>query len=156
MSSFFFFISRAGCCFQSYTAADPTNLNLHNPQADEFCKTEKLQIVGYYQANELSTDMDLGPFGRKIAEKIKGQFARAVVLMVDGSKTSVSESDLCLQLLGTDGKPSNQPLTLRDASKAIAFLEQSLNRGAQQQVVDFDAHLDDPSKDWLNSGVVCA
>ena len=43
-----------------------------------------MQVVGYYQANELCDDMELGPFGKTIAEKIRAQCKQATVLLVRG------------------------------------------------------------------------
>ena len=40
-------------------------------KADEHCKASGLRMVGYYQANELCDDLELGPLGAKIAEKIR-------------------------------------------------------------------------------------
>ena len=33
-----------------------------------------MQVVGYYQANELCDDMELGPFGKTIAEMAEQRF----------------------------------------------------------------------------------
>ena len=44
-----------------------------------------MQVVGYYQANELCDDMELGPFGKTIAEKIRAQCKHATVLLVRGA-----------------------------------------------------------------------
>ena len=55
-------------------------------QADEHCKLSKdLQIVGYYQANELAEDMELGAFGKKIAEKLRAHCPHAAILLVSHS-----------------------------------------------------------------------
>ena len=53
-------------------------------QADQYCKAHAMQVVGYYQANELCDDMELGPFGKTIAEKIRAQCKHATVLLVRG------------------------------------------------------------------------
>ena len=57
--------------------------------ADEYCSQRsksgsKLQIVGYYQANELVDDFDLGAFGKKISDKIYAQSSAVAILMVCG------------------------------------------------------------------------
>ena len=49
-----------------------------------------MQVVGYYQANELCDDMELGPFGKTIAEKIRAQCKHATVLLVRGPACSAS------------------------------------------------------------------
>ena len=51
-------------------------------QADELCKQSSMQIVGYYQANELANDLDLGPFGKRISEKIRSRCPLAATLLV--------------------------------------------------------------------------
>ena len=56
-------------------------------QAEEYCKqrsskSSPFQIVGYYQANELVTDHELGPYGKKICEKIRAQSPATAVLLV--------------------------------------------------------------------------
>lgn len=61
-------------------------------QADQHCKSTGMQIVGYYQANELSDDRDLGPFGKKIAQKIRAQCANVAVLLVRPHRTRVKPS----------------------------------------------------------------
>jgi hypothetical protein len=56
---------------------------LASSQVDEYCKTsDTLELVGYYQANEMSDDLELGTFGRKIADKIRAQNPNAVMLLV--------------------------------------------------------------------------
>ncbi len=38
--------------------------------------------MGYYQANEMCDDLELGPFGKTIADKIRAQCKQAAVLVV--------------------------------------------------------------------------
>mmetsp|Transcript_31449 Transcript_31449/g.52047 ORF Transcript_31449/g.52047 Transcript_31449/m.52047 type:complete len:190 (-) Transcript_31449:57-626(-) len=118
--------------------------------ANEYCKTSQLQIVGYYQANEMSDDLELGPFGKKIADKIRANCSSAVVLLIDGSKMHPTASDLQLLPLGADGKRGGAEPELVNVTKTLADLEECIRQGAQRKVVDFDAHLDDVNKDWLN------
>ena len=55
-----------------------------------------MQVVGYYQANELCDDMELGPFGKTIAEKIRAQCKHATVLLVRGhAKAELSVHQYC-------------------------------------------------------------
>ncbi len=63
-------------------------------------------------------------------------------------------SDLRLVPLGADGKRGGAPLSLTGAVSAIAELEGFIERGVQAQLVDFDNHLDDPSKDWFNAALL--
>lgn len=60
-----------------------TNMRPCLMQADEHCKASgTLELVGYYQANELSDDLELGTFGRKIADKIRAQCPSSIMLLV--------------------------------------------------------------------------
>ena len=158
-----------------------------------------MQVVGYYQANELCDDMELGPFGKTIAEKIRAQCKHAAVLMVraaacvlgcphpshlvaasceqvDGAKMHPTEDNLRLvPVLSSASVPAP---TLSEPAATLETLELALGRGAfrdpkcphvatrslapaacaragvQHNVVDFDEHLDDASKDWFNTSLL--
>lgn len=59
-----------------------------------------MQVVGYYQANEMCDDMELGPFGKTIAEKIRAQCKHAAVLLVRADdRVRVSSASLSLVYL---------------------------------------------------------
>ena len=124
--------------------------------ADEYCAAKDLKIVGYYQANEVVDDLDLGPFGKKIAEKVRAQSpGGAAVLLLDGATMHPSASDLRLLSLGADGKKGEPPtIAPGDASASIEVLEATLAKGTQHEIVDFDVHLDDPSKDWTGNAAL--
>lgn len=125
--------------------------------ADEHCKQwsassgSTLQIVGYYQANEIAEDLDVGPFGKKIAEKIRAQVPAAAVLLLDGASMRPTAGDLRLVSIGLDNKRSAVVPAIAPAEKAaqcLAQLDGFLARGLQHELTDFDVHLDDASKDW--------
>jgi hypothetical protein len=123
--------------------------------ADEYCQQRKLQLVGYYQANEVADDLELGPFGKKICDKIRSQCSACAALLVDGAKMRPAPTELGLLAIGADGKRSSATPTLTpDASGCIARLEKCLGKGLQQEVVDFDVHLDDCSKDWTGNAAL--
>ena len=134
---------------------DPCALFCRTPgcalsQADEHCKGQGLQIVGYYQANEMCDDLELGPFGKTIADKIRAQCKQAAVLVVrtaahnlfpglssslfhrhppaqiDGAKMHPTEENLRLVSI-----PSSAPTpTLAEPAASLELLEQCLERGA--------------------------
>ena len=108
--------------------------------ADEYCQASGKQIVGYYQANELCDDLDLGPYGKKIAEKIRSQCASACCLLLDGAKMRPSPSDLKLICLAADGKRYGvTPTIAPDAEAAVAAVERAIGKAQQHEIVDFDA-----------------
>lgn len=50
---------------------------------DAFCKADgKLQVVGYYHANERLNELDLKPAARKIADRIQSRVPQAITLLV--------------------------------------------------------------------------
>lgn len=61
-----------------------------------------------------------------------------------------SADDLRLVPLSAEGKRSTLVPELADPN-TLARLEEYLSRGLQQQLTDFDAHLDDSSRDWFNT-----
>lgn len=124
--------------------------------ADEYCKQRKLQIVGYYQANEIGEDLALGPFGTKISEKIRSHCPACAVLMVDGGKSmQPTPTDLRLLALGADGKRSaTTPHVTPDAAGCVERLEACLNKGKAAEIVDLDVHLDDCSTDWTGNAAL--
>lgn len=120
--------------------------------ADEYCEANGLDIVGYYQANELSDDLELGATGKKICEKIRANCSTCATLLIDGASMRPSLGDLRLLSLGIDGKtPAVSPTIAPDAEACMKQLDASLGKGVQQELVDFDVHLDDCSKDWTSN-----
>ncbi|KAH7420668.1 hypothetical protein KP509_13G016300 [Ceratopteris richardii] len=118
-----------------------------------------LQIVGYYHANERFDDFELNAVARKIGDHIIRYCPQAVILMLDHKQ---------LAALPKSGsrKPVMQ-LYMRDVSRVwkqggttaeLVFQDTTTNNlleaymadGRQRLVVDFDEHLDDISKDWMN------
>lgn len=122
--------------------------------ADEYCKANGLKIVGYYQANEVVDDLELGPFGKKIADKVRSQSSPAAILLLDGVKMHPAPTDLRLISMGADGKRGAAPTVAPDAEAAVAQLEACISKGLQHEIVDFDVHLDDPTKVWTGNAAL--
>ena len=100
---------------------------------------------------EIAEDLDVGPFGKKIAEKIRAQVPAAAVLLLDGASMRPTAGDLRLVSIGLDNKRSAVVPAIAPAEKAaqcLAQLDGFLARGLQHELTDFDVHLDDASKDW--------
>ena len=78
-------------------------------------------------------------------------------VQLDGETMRPSPTNLRLLALGADGRRSGVVPTIdRDAEACIARLEECLGRGAAAEVVDFDAHLDEPRKDWTANAAILA
>jgi Uncharacterised protein family (UPF0172) len=53
-------------------------------QVDAYAREKKLQLVGYYQANEHLSDLELGPTGRRLADKLQQRCPEAFAVVVRG------------------------------------------------------------------------
>lgn len=129
-------------------------------------KGDRLSVVGYYHANERYEDLELSPLAKKIGDHISRYCPQAAILLLDNKLVEELPK-------GGSKKPVVQLYT-RDASKVwrqagssgsigvrLVFKEPTANtilwdyiiEGREQEIVDFDEHLDDISKDWLNSNL---
>lgn len=134
-------------------------------QVDEHLSLEKggLQIVGYYHANERFDDDELNLVARKIGDHVIRFFPQAVILLLDNKRlASLLKNESLKSILqlylrdanriwkqaGQVGSASGE-LALKD-STANNLLVSYILEGRDKKVVDFDEHLDDVTKDWLN------
>ena len=62
-----------------------------------------------------------------------------------------SATDLRLITQGADGKRGAAPVIEGDAEGCIVRLERCIANSLQHEIIDFDAHLDDPEKNWLGN-----
>ncbi len=51
-------------------------------QADAYAQSQGLTLVGYYHANECISDVELGPLGKRIADRIHSHTPEACALLV--------------------------------------------------------------------------
>lgn len=128
---------------------------------EEYYGARDLGIVGYFHANERSDDVELGNVAKNIGDHIYRYFPQAAILLLDNKKLEALPK-------GKDRLPVMQLYT-RDASKnwklagsdvgcrlttkepaANAVLLDYISSKKWEDVVDFDDHLDDITKDWLN------
>lgn len=123
-------------------------------QVDVWCSQTQQRIVGYYQANACVSDSNPTPCALKIADKIAEQFDNAVLLMLDGSK--MSPDYRVPPIVMYERKDSRWTLKdkhtviMRQWEETRAVASQLLDCGEHTALVDFDAHLDDITKDWTN------
>ncbi|XP_011038850.1 PREDICTED: ER membrane protein complex subunit 8/9 homolog isoform X2 [Populus euphratica] len=108
---------------------------------EEYYGARGLGIVGYFHANERSDDLELGNVAKNIGDHIYRYFPQAAILLLytrDASKN--------WKLAGSDG---GCQLTTKEPA-ANAVLLDYISSKKWEDVVDFDDHLDDITKDWLN------
>ena len=132
---------------------------------DEYCRgggggaRTETTIVGYYHANERNDDVDFGGAKVKIADGIARNFHSACCLLVDNERlTEVLQSGRggpAVRLHTQDSSKawrlsgSQSSLILREPT-ANGILKEFLAEGRHSQVVDFEDHLADITKDWTN------
>lgn len=129
-------------------------------QAEEYFGEDGLNVVGYYHANERYDDYELGNAAKKIGDHVARYFARAAVLLLDNRKLEAllkdKGRDPVVQLYTRDsktwclaGSDGNCLLKLKEPSANIVLLDY-VSTEKWHDIIDFDDHLDDISKDWLN------
>ncbi|KAF2323847.1 hypothetical protein GH714_000815 [Hevea brasiliensis] len=108
---------------------------------EEYYIAQGLGIVGYFHANERFDDAELDNVAKNIGDHIYRYFPQAAILLLytrDASKN--------WKLAGSDG---GSRLILKEPAANIVLLD-FISSQKWQDVVDFDDHLDDITKDWLN------
>ncbi|KAI7734104.1 hypothetical protein M8C21_018903 [Ambrosia artemisiifolia] len=131
---------------------------------EEYYSSQGLSIVGYFHANERFNDLELGTVAKNIADHVYRYFPQAPVLLLDNKKLGALQNKKdaapVMQLYTRDSSKSwkqvesNGPnrLTIKEPSANVVLLD-FISSEKWNEVVDFDDHLDDISKDWLNSGL---
>ncbi|PNW83722.1 hypothetical protein CHLRE_05g240550v5 [Chlamydomonas reinhardtii] len=126
--------------------------------------TGSVAIVGYYQSDARFGPGDLPPLGRKIADKVSEHQAQAVVLVLDNKRLEQfckAQADNPFELFSKDGSKGwkrasadGGELALKNADwkklreEFFVMFKQLKHRTLH----DFEEHLDDAGKDWLNKG----
>eukprot|EP00887_Chlorella_sp_A99_P005971 scaffold27.g5971.t1 len=125
-----------------------------------------LRVVGYYQCNERLDDTDLGPAGRRVADRVDAVCPDSVALVLDAKA-------LQQQLEGGGGGAPVMRLFHRDGGRGWArahaggelllacpssglaeLLGQLMSEGRHRRLADFEDHLGDIRLDWLNAGLL--
>ncbi len=131
------------------------------------------EIVGYYHSEARYAPGDLPPLGRKVADKLADRQPRAVALVLDNKKLEQfckGQADNPFDLFNKDGARGWK--RAGGAGSAAAEGEAGSNSGLQlhgsdwkklreefftmfkqlkhRTLADFEEHLDDPTRDWLN------
>ncbi|KAL3851115.1 hypothetical protein ACJIZ3_012997 [Penstemon smallii] len=127
---------------------------------EEYYGEKGLTIVGYFHANERYDDVELANVAKNTGDHISRYFPQAALLLLDNKKlealpkgkhpspvVQLYTKEASWKLVGSDGR--NQ-LALKEPSANIVLLDY-ISSEKWKDIVDFDDHLDDISKDWLNS-----
>lgn len=126
-------------------------------QIEERYASQDLSLVGYFHANERCDDYELGNVAKNIGDHLCRYFPQAGILLLDNKKLEalpkVKDRSPVMQLYSRDGSKwkleENVRLVLKEPSANIILLDY-ISTHKWEDIVDFDDHLDDISKDWLN------
>ncbi|XP_019150126.1 PREDICTED: ER membrane protein complex subunit 8/9 homolog [Ipomoea nil] len=131
---------------------------------EEYYGDKGLSIVGYFHGNERFDDSELGTVPKNIADHIYRYFPQAALLLLDNRKLEAlpkskdrspvmqlytKDTSRSWKLVGSDG---NNQLTIKEPSANVVLLDY-ISSEKWKDIIDFDDHLDDISKDWLNEGL---
>ncbi|PON86332.1 ER membrane protein complex subunit [Trema orientale] len=128
---------------------------------EEYYAAKGVNIVGYFHANERFDDLELGGVAKNIGDHIARYFPQAAILLLDNKKLAalekVKDRSPVMQLYAKDasknwklvGSDGGYLLITKEPSANVVLLDY-ISTEKWQDVVDFDDHLDDISKDWLN------
>ncbi|CAN4097123.1 unnamed protein product [Withania somnifera] len=130
---------------------------------EEYYCDKGLSIVGYFHANERFDDSELGSVAKNIADHIYRYFPQAAVLLLDNKKFETlskegkdrspvtqlytKDASRSWKLVGSDG---GSRLKIKQPSANVILLDY-ISSGKWKDIIDFDDHLDDISKDWVNT-----
>jgi ER membrane protein complex subunit 8/9 len=126
-------------------------------QVDEYCRLNKLEIMGCYFANKLLRDREVSVHAKKIGVAIAKQNRQAFIAQLDNTKlghTDKSECGLFIYKTKNDTHWSMDQSFHRnvfaDVEKTTKLVNALLDKNVHHALADFDDHLDDVSQDWLN------
>ncbi|KAI4321728.1 hypothetical protein MLD38_035076 [Melastoma candidum] len=152
-------ISDAVPLFHSHLGLLP-NLEISLILIEEYYGGKGLSVVGYFHANERYNDSELGGVARNIGDHIYRYFPNAPILLLDNKKVEALEKgkDLSpvMQLYTRDASKNwklspdgGSRLILKEPSANVVLMDY-ISSEKWRDIVDFDEHLDDISRDWLN------
>eukprot|EP00035_Acanthoeca_spectabilis_P022136 m.442199 g.442199 ORF g.442199 m.442199 type:complete len:215 (-) comp18765_c0_seq1:70-714(-) len=136
-------------------------------QLDGYCSANRLQIMGYYQAHEHVDKTTMDAVFSSIANQITANNGSAVGILIDnkdfsaeglsggnGFKVFFPVGDKKWHLWSQENSGADEKgFEVRHKGDKAAVgknLVELLRRGMQDELVDFDGHLDDVSLDILN------
>lgn len=127
---------------------------------DALAKEKGSEVVGWYRANERIEDLTVPPIHARIASKLFAQFPFACFLMIDNARLTPGHNKPALQLLtrtnnDQEWKVRADELAVAEAESVATYqvLATMMKERRFDKLNDFDAHLEDASRDWLNEAL---
>ena len=124
-------------------------------QVERYCQANNLEIAGYYQISELPS---LEFVAQRVGDRINEHFSGAFLMSIDFKTFFASGGDLsisCNLSVNKEGKwkaAEKGAFELAEVEQDVftAGLKKLLFEEVQNELNDFDDHLDDVSLDWKN------
>ncbi|WIA11820.1 hypothetical protein OEZ85_011910 [Tetradesmus obliquus] len=147
-------------------------------QVEAYAQQQSLQLLGYYHCESRFDAREPHPAGKRIAERIADRQPEAFMICLDNPKLAAFSREgsneppfeLLLREAGPKGSWKKVPAGSAAGSLGIAaggggssgsswegLRARFLNahaRGMHHELADFDEHLDDISRDYLNAGLL--
>lgn len=155
-------ISDAVPLFHSSHIALLPSLEIALMQIEEHYSGQGLSLVGYFHANERFEDSELSNVAKNVGDHICRYFPQAAILLLDNKKMEallkVKDLSPVMQLYTRDeykhwksAKPEEKDQLVMKEPAANVMLSDYITTQKWDNIVDFDDHLNDISKDWLNA-----
>uniref|UniRef100_A0A1I8A6Z6 NifU_N domain-containing protein n=1 Tax=Steinernema glaseri TaxID=37863 RepID=A0A1I8A6Z6_9BILA len=108
-----------------------------------------------YFANELLSDSSLDSFTVRITEKIITHNPSAVILQLDNTKLGIDSSSAGCGVFALDGNKTwkAKKFHIENEEGTLQMVSQAIQSKLYRTLVDFEAHLDNPSADFLNASI---
>lgn len=115
-----------------------------------------LTVAGYYTAHENLRENSFEKAYHRIADKVAENFNAACLFIIDNNKLATKLKSHALKVSQfSDGKfrPLDSQKLVLSPSDTTNICSELLKQKAYSELVDFDNHLDDISRDWMNHDV---
>lgn len=144
----------------------PLDMALH--QLDIYCSSHPgLSIVGYYQCNDRLGDTEFGAIARKVGDVLHARSPAkcSVGIMVNAAKMEAFYGNQDPAGVfeayikdGPKGWARAMPSSSSGPSLSVpavlpGVLLKFMGEGRQHTIADFEEHMDDLERDWLNQGI---
>ncbi len=156
-------------CPPLYAPGKTASSFLATPQVQSYTALQgELRIVGYYQSEaRFDRAGELTALAKKLADKVVEHTPGAVALILDNKQLEQfcrSQADCPFVLFSKDSTRGWKPFAGGEGSESwlqVAGSDwkrlredffSSFKLQMHRTLVDFEDHLDDPAKDWLNKG----
>lgn len=143
--------------FHSYALAPPMETALE--QAEAHFEARGMAVVGCYVANELLGDVSVAGFVKRLGAAMLARFRGAAIVMLDNRRMGHAGAESAVHAVyrsadgGRTWTPSHPAKSgegvVAGAPETLEAVRDELAQARLPRVADFEAHMENPSLDWL-------